>query len=425
LLPGSNGWEARSDTRAPNNVVLVDYAGRPAGLSAQLRCGTLRLRFLKHGWSGWVRVNANHETRTIDLYSPATREENLYFQPPVTGDDALAPPKEYRLDVPKSRSDYGYIHFRPAPYGQIRLVSAVVDGRPANIRDGRTIVLPESVFAPARCALMAAILTAILLASLLIAASDLCRRHPRLPIWILPVAASLTMSLLWAAICYPANLSNDSLDLLHQATTGNYHDWHPIGMTLRKRAIYSAMASFPLHVIVATSAVIIGFVFWLAISATLYGVITPKLARLAGLVATFAYYPLWMYGPTLQKDVWFAISFIPLFLQAYKRVVALTHDPMGATGRNPRQWPLAGDSERRQFGPPPQQSTEPPSRLRPTGLLRPAFRCSANLTPMGFRRVSPLGPACGSAPSARGFVFGALTRRPVACSGDGPFFRGG
>jgi hypothetical protein len=318
LLPGSNGWEARSDSRAPNNVVLVAYAGRPAGLSAQLRGGTLRLRFLKHAWSGWVRVNANHETRTIDLYSPATTEENLYFQPPVTGDNTLTPPKEYRLDVPKSRSDYGYIHFRPAPDGQIRLVSAVVDGHPADIRDGRTIVLPKSGFAPARCALMAAILTAILLASLLIAASDLCRRHPRLPIWVLPVAASLSMSLLWAAICYPANLSNDSLDMLHQATTGNYHDWHPIGLTLCERAIYSSMASFPLHVTVAASAVTTGFLFWLAISATLYGVITPRLARLAGLVATFAYYPLWMYGPTLQKDVWFAICFIPLSLQAYK-----------------------------------------------------------------------------------------------------------
>ena len=44
----------------------------------------------------------------------------------------------------------------------------------------------------------------------------------------------------------------------------------------------------------------------------------------------------------------------------------------------------------------------------------------------GAVRVSasfPLRPACGSAPSARGFAFGALTRPPVSCSGQSLFSR--
>jgi hypothetical protein len=321
------GWERRPNGAAAHGTVVLSPGGRPKPLRMRLSGGTLFLRFLKHAWSGRVRVTANGVSKLADLYSSGESQARMYFQPvpadsqPAADDGVLGEPREYRIRTPYSwPSDDLYL--RPWPAGALRIVSAVAAGQPLARRSATAFDVPgEPADLHVRAVLCTTLLTA-LVGALLFAAVDLCRRSPFLRSWVFPFLAVVTMSVVWTAICYPGNISLDTVDMLNQARTGVFTDWHGLSLTLWERIAYLATSRLPFEITVALCALTSGMLFWGAILASLYAVTSHRLARFGGVLLLLAYYPLWLYAPTLLKDVWFVIFFLPMSVLLWRMVRA-------------------------------------------------------------------------------------------------------
>jgi hypothetical protein len=299
-------WEFRSPGPASSGAALIAHSTFPRTAFFSFVGGPLSIRLLTHPWSGQVRLAVGGQVQTLDLYSASVGVKQAVFSPPGAGSV-----QRYSVQVPRSPSGWQRLAFVASPAGGITVDQVSVDGV---FRSGRGTVFDRgrSLWRAPRQAAVAAALTSMAVAALLLglawiwSAGEAVRSLP-VSLWLVLFAAILSM--FWTAVCFPAHMSNDSIDMWGQAVSGRYNDWHPPAMTLVMRTVHLMTPGVDASLQVAAVAFLQGVLLWGTVFLVLYGFVHSARVAICLAVLCSLYYPLWPYTITLWKDVWFAIAF--------------------------------------------------------------------------------------------------------------------
>ena len=305
--------------QVPNNLgfarqSLAARGNTPGAVDIERTGGTLTLQFERHKLGGLVQVTVNGESRTVDLYSPETGMETLAWQPDLAAETAPAA-EVLRTRIANSPVRLRNLRLTVTPAGRAEIRSVKLDGVPLREVSAGVFAAPDSYWTAPAMATVAAVLTSIAVAALLLLLALAWSRgadaNPTL-LRAAGIVSAMAIGGFWTAVYYPALMSDDSFDMWAQAVEGVFNKWHPIGMTTVMRVVHLAFSGHSMEFQVAVVAFIQGALLWCAIFAAISLVVPPGRKRMAACILMALYYPLWPYTITLWKDVWFAMAWIGL-----------------------------------------------------------------------------------------------------------------
>ena len=316
-MPTAAGWELRLHPLGTEGFGLVAHAGTSGIQQVVLNGGTLSVKLLRHDRGGFVRLSVNGDQQDINLYSPTPGIATLTWQPALPPDQ-LGPSQPLQARVESDRPIRS-LRVTAQPAGRVNISSVRLGNERLNEISPGLYQVPNPNWSTSARAMAASVVSFLLISTTLLLVI-LAWRQKELASPVLfritILLAAVTISLFWAAVFFPGHMSPDSLIIWGQAVTGEYHNGHPIGLTLVMRAVHLALLSRPIELQLAVVTFIQGALFWLMIfrALTLIPVSLRKKMLLCALAA--AYYPLWVNSITLWKDVWFTTSFLGLVLCA-------------------------------------------------------------------------------------------------------------
>jgi hypothetical protein len=271
---------------------------------------------LRHDRGGLVRVAVNGEQQDINLYSPTPEIATFTWQPTLPPDQ-LSPFRPVRARV-ESDQPLHVLRVTAEPDGGVHIRSVSLGAEKLTKKSPGLYQVSRPDWSPSARAASACFVSFLLITATLLSVILACRRElaSQALLRITAPLAATTISLFWTAVFFPGHMSPDSFNMWQQAVTGEYHNGHPIGLTLVMRAVHLALSSRPIELQLAVVTFIQGALFWLMIFRAL--TIMPVSPRKKVLLCTLAaaWYPLWVNSITLWKDVWFTTSVLGLLLCA-------------------------------------------------------------------------------------------------------------
>ena len=316
-VPRVPGWELRFHTLATELFGLVAHTGTAAMQPVLLNGGTLSVRLLRHDRGGFVRVSVNGVPQDINLYSPTPGVATLTWQP-VLPPGQLSPAQPLHARIESDRPLHA-LRVIGEPDGGVYINSVRLGTEKLTQTSPGLYQAASYDWSSAARAAAASVMTFVVVSAASLLLILVWRQQELVSPSLLRITAPLsavTISLFWTAVFFPGHMSPDSFLIWRQAVTGEYHNGHPIGLTLVMRAVHLFLLSRPIELQLAVVTFLQGALFWLMIfrALTIIPFSLRKKMLLCVLVAGF--YPLWVNSITLWKDVWFTTSFLGLVLCA-------------------------------------------------------------------------------------------------------------
>lgn len=220
------------------------------------------------------------------------------------------------FDLPRSKRHWTHLQFQAVPPVEVSVTAVDVNGQVLSRSGNHEFEIPREAWSVERTAIIATLLTFLLLALLAVRAAR---------IWMIPSTGHLyqaafaailaaSVSLFWTAVFYPALMSEDSVWQWGQAMTSRYTNWHPPIMALLMHASQSVTKNPALFTFLQ------GVVFWGAIFSALFVSISSARLRMVSYAVMILNPALWTCSAVLWKDVWTA-SFTVLAIGPLVRAV--------------------------------------------------------------------------------------------------------
>lgn len=306
-LPVSDRWQLLYHTLGTGGQALVASNGSSAAWQAEITGGTLLLRFRRCDRGGMAEISANGILQTVDLYSAKPDVVTLAWQPDLPV-NLIGGARWLSTSIPGNPNGEG-IRIAADPPASLILRSVLLNHEPVEEVSTGWYRLRGTTWPALLSATLAALAGFLLLSGTLILAAMAWRDTPNasaLQLMTLALVASVTVSAFWTAVFFPGIMSPDSINQWQQAVSGQYTNWHPIGMTLVMRGVHLLFAPWSAQAQIGLVAWIQGILFWFGIFSLLNLATLPARHKIVLCALMTLYYPVWLYTVTLWKDVWLA-----------------------------------------------------------------------------------------------------------------------
>ena len=160
------GWQQRPSNFGALRNALAAWGGVPATVEIQRTGGTLSLQFQRHKEGGLVEVTVNSESRVVDLYSRQIGVEALTWQPDPAQAGSATEVLRTRIAHPASR--FRLLRLAAEPADRVDILSVKLDGVPLQRLSAGVFSAPGSYWTAPAMATIAALLTSIAMAALLL-----------------------------------------------------------------------------------------------------------------------------------------------------------------------------------------------------------------------------------------------------------------
>ncbi|MBC7926957.1 MAG: hypothetical protein H7039_15010, partial [Bryobacteraceae bacterium] len=304
IFKDGSPWVLRKDGPYSTNRPVAFVTGeKPQSLMATLTGNPLRLRFLRHPWSGKVSVTINGKTEILNLYSP----ELDFYESSTPLQAAKAPARETqeftaRFKVPLGEGGWSRLLISQEPKAPLQIVSLKLEDAPLKRLNANEYAVPTGFWSPHMLAFGCSLFLFVLVATLALGAVHILSEQSTdrgLFIFYL-VCVAFTASLVLTSLFFPGNVNNDSMDQWQQARAHYYNDWHPVLMALLIH-FTQQFSSTP-----ALFTLLQGTILWVAILTCLAQVLKSPKIWLGGTALLLCNPALWPWTVTLTKDIWAA-----------------------------------------------------------------------------------------------------------------------
>ena len=188
---------------------------------------------------------ANGIRQTVDLYSAKPDVVTLTWQPDLPV-NLIGGARWLSTTIPGQSEDAEGIRIAADPPASVILRSVLLNHEPVEEVSTGWYRLRGTTWPALLSAALAALAGFLLLSTTLILAAIAWRdtaNASALQLMSLALAASVTVSAFWTAVFFPGIMSPDSINQWQQAASGQYTNWHPIGMTLVMRGVHLLLAA--------------------------------------------------------------------------------------------------------------------------------------------------------------------------------------
>ncbi|MEM9543635.1 MAG: glycosyltransferase family 2 protein, partial [Cyanobacteria bacterium P01_E01_bin.42] len=315
-------WEMRDSPGSPQSLAAIAHSNKPEfprspgqvrSVSFSIEGGDLEFEFLSNPGSGKVRITANGQIQTIDLFKLTGRHQTFTFFARAKGDLIS---RQFPIKV----VDTPWRKLKFIAEGETNPNIEAVKARNHNLIELEENIyqLPFRFWNRLTCSLVASAISFFIAIIIFISTVHLWQgnKNRYLGKWSYILSLSLTLAGFWTLVYYPALMSPDSLNQWQQALANSYDDWHPPLMTLGMRAT-QYLTSSP-----ALFAIIQGFCFFASVY--LFVSILLKNQSISSKLQIFCFslipfIPLlWNYSVTLWKDVWICTSLLLMLCCLFK-----------------------------------------------------------------------------------------------------------
>ena len=296
---------------------LILITKDPASFTTEILGSELTIELLHNFISGRARITVNDEVSEVDLFSWVGNIEKLKFATVRPGDESIKTYQINAVDTPWRR-----LKFIAEGGGQIKLEEVKIRDRTISPQKDGEYILPLRLMNRFSCALVSTAIGFCLMTVLFVSTVNLWQRkaNQRFGINSYIVCLAITIGGFWLLVFYPGIVTFDEINQWSQAISGNFNDWHGIGMTILLRGLITMSPFLIPRDQIPIFTFLQGSLLWLAIFYTINTMLgNPRLKLILCTIIIF-YYPIWPYAGAQMKDVWLTIWFLLFVCELFKLI---------------------------------------------------------------------------------------------------------
>ena len=296
---------------------LMLITKHPASFTMEIVGSELTIELLHNFISGKARITVNGERIEVDLFSWVGNIEKLKFATVRPGDEQIRTYSVNAVDTPWRR-----LQFIAEGGGQIKLEEVKVRDRTILPQKDGEYILPFRLMNRFSCAIVSTAIGFCLMTILFISTANLWQRkaNRRFGSTSYIVCLAITIGGFWLLVFYPGIVTFDQVHQWTQVVSGDFNNWHGIGMTTLLRIIATMFPfliprdQIPIFTVLQSSLLFLSIFYTIN---TMFG--NPRLKLILCTIIIF-YYPIWPYAGAQMKDVWLTSWFLLFVCELFKLI---------------------------------------------------------------------------------------------------------